>query len=220
MANPTLNVRQRTVLGKKVAKMRRVGITPANIYGHNVESTAIEADTSELDLLLRRAGRTNLIALALDGEPDPRNVLVRAVSRKATTGRLLHVDFLQVSMREKLTVSVPVVLVGEAPVLDITDGVIFQNLNTVDVECLPGDIPDRVEADLSAMVETSSVIHVRDLRVPPNTTILNDPETAVAGVTHGGPETAAEAEAAEAAATAAAESAAAATAQEEAAAEE
>ena len=183
MPDLTLTAARREVLGKKVARLRRTGITPANIYGHNVESTAIQMDTHDLTRLLRQAGRTALITLTVTGEREPRNVIVRDVSRKPTTDEILHVDFMQVSMREKLTVSIPLVFTGHAPVLDSVDAVIIQNLDTLQVECLPGDIPQHIDVDLSTVTDTTSVIHVRDLVTPPQVTVLNEPDTAVVGVT-------------------------------------
>jgi large subunit ribosomal protein L25 len=183
MPNLTLAAQRRTVLGKKVAALRRGGITPANIYGHNVASTAIQADTHDLNLLVRRAGHTSLISVDVEGEREPRSVLVRDLQRKATTGQLIHVDFIQVSMREKLSVTVPIQLTGHAPVLDTTDAMVFQNLDTLAVECLPGDIPQQIEVDVSGLVDTTSSIHVRDLAVPANVTVLTDPDLVVVNVT-------------------------------------
>ncbi|MFN8556176.1 MAG: 50S ribosomal protein L25 [Dehalococcoidia bacterium] len=188
MAKITLNARPRTVLGKKVATLRRAGITPANIYGHNVVSTAIEADTHDLGLLLRRAGRTGLVEVTVEGEREPRNVLVRDIRRRATTGDLIHVDFLQVSMTERLTVNVPLVLTGQAPVLGNSDALVFQNLDSLEVSCLPGDIPDHINVDVTGMTETTSVIHVRDLTLPAGVTAMNDADGVVASVTVQGAE--------------------------------
>ena len=174
MAELSLAVEPRAVLGKKVSALRRSGMTPANIYGHNVPSLAIQADTHTLGLLLRRAGRTGLIALAVSGEAEPRAVLVRAVQRKPTTGDLLHIDFLEVSLREKLRVNVPVTLTGSAPVADTTDSVIVQNLDRVEVECLPSDIPSQLEVDISGMAEPGAQLHVRDIQAPAGVVITTD----------------------------------------------
>jgi large subunit ribosomal protein L25 len=183
MADLALTVQPRTVLGKKVAALRRQGLTPANVYGHNVASTAIQADAHDLNLLVRRAGRTALIQLNVEGEREPRAVLVRDLQRRATTGVLLHVDFLQVSMRERLTVTVPIQMTGTAPVLETTDAVVFQNLDTLQVECLPGDIPQHIDADVSGLTDASISLHVRDLVVPAKVTVLNDPDVVVVSVT-------------------------------------
>jgi large subunit ribosomal protein L25 len=182
MAELALSARPRTVLGKKVRALRRSGIAPANIYGRNVPSLAIEADAHDLALLLRRAGRTNLIQVNVEGEAQPRPVLIRDYTRRATTDQLLHVEFFQVSMREKLSVDVPIVIVGVAPVVDQGNAVVVQSMDTVSVECLPSDIPDRVEADIAVLVETTSNVYVRDLRVPAGVEILTDPDLPVVSV--------------------------------------
>jgi large subunit ribosomal protein L25 len=183
MADLTLHAQRRTVLGKKVRQLRRAGRTPANIYGHNVPSLAIEADTHDLQLLLRRAGRTHLVQLAVEGETAPRPVLVREYTRKATNDDLLHVEFFQVSMREKLTVTVPLRFVGEAPAVDQYDAIIVNALDSVSVQCLPTDIPDHIAVDISSLVDTASTIFVRDLLVPDRVEILTDGDIPVASVT-------------------------------------
>lgn len=183
MAELSITARPREVRGKKVARLRRAGITPANIYGHRVPSTAIELNTQELERLVRRAGRTALVNLHVEGEPEPRAVLVREVQRKPTTDQLLHVDFMQVSMEEPIRVVVPLVAVGHAPVLDTVEGVIVENLSAVEVECLPRDIPQQIAVDMSALTSTDSSIHVRDLAPPPGVTILTDPDVVLFSVT-------------------------------------
>ncbi len=183
MAELSITARPRQVLGKKVARLRRAGITPANIYGQRVPSTAIELNTQELERLVRRAGRTALVNLRVEGEPEARAVLVRAVQRKPTTDQLLHVDFMQVSMEEPILVVVPLVAVGHAPVLDTVECVVVENLPAVEVECLPRDIPQQITVDMSALTSTDSSIHVRDLTPPPGVTILTDPDVVLFSVT-------------------------------------
>jgi len=183
MADLTLRVRPRTVVGKKVKRLRRAGVTPANVYGHNVPSLAIEADAHDLQLLLRRAGHTGLVQLTVEGEASPRPALVRDYVRRATNDDLLHVDFFQVSMREKLNVTVPLRFIGEAPAVEQFDAVVVNALDTVSVECLPGDIPDHIDVDISPLVDTTSTIFVRDLRVPDGVEILTDGDVPVASVT-------------------------------------
>jgi len=183
MAELALRARPRTTLGKKVKVLRRHGITPANIYGHNVASLAVEAETPAVIALLRQAGRTALIQVSVDGESAPRPVLVRNTTRRPTTDQLLHVEFFQVSMREKLTVDVPVTLVGVAPAVEELDAVVVPALESVSVQCLPGDIPSHIDVDISSLVDTSSTLFVRDLVAPPGVEILTDGDIAVVSVT-------------------------------------
>jgi len=183
MATFDLSARPRTTLGKKVKRLRREGIVPANIYGHNVESTAVEVAVLELRRVIREAGHTALVRINLDGERAPRTVLVRRIQRKATTGMPIHVDFQQVSMTERMTVRVPLRLVGEAPVIDEDpELVLIQNLDGIEVECLPGDIPQHVEADVSKMTAIDAQIHVGDIALPSTVTMLTDPALIVASV--------------------------------------
>jgi large subunit ribosomal protein L25 len=182
MADIEIQAEPRVILGKNVAKLRRAGVTPAHIFGHNVDSRSIQVSTIELTHALRAAGGTRLVQLTVAGEREPRNVLVRHISRKPTTDQLLHVDFYEVSMTEKTAVEVPVVLVGEAPIAESGDGMVFQQINSITVECLPANIPDRVEADVSTMSELHSTVHGSDLKLPANVTTTLDPGEVVASI--------------------------------------
>ena len=182
MATIDLSARPRTVLGKKVKRLRREGIVPANIYGHNVTSTAIEAPHLELRRVIRSAGHTGLVRINLDGERAPRTTVIRSIQRKFTTGDVIHVDFQEVSLTEKMTVRVPVMLIGTAPVSDL-GGLVVQILDHVEVECLPGDIPSHFEADISGMIEMTSQVQARDLPLPENVTLLSDDTLLIASVT-------------------------------------
>jgi large subunit ribosomal protein L25 len=182
MATIDLSARPRTVLGKKVKRLRREGIVPANIYGHNVTSTAIEAPHLELRRVIRSAGHTGLVRINLDGERAPRTTVIRSIQRKFTTGDVIHVDFQEVSLTEKMTVRVPVMLTGTAPVSDL-GGLVVQVLDNVEVECLPGDIPSHFEADISGMIEMTSQVQARDLPLPENVTLLSDDTLLIASVT-------------------------------------
>jgi large subunit ribosomal protein L25 len=165
MANSELQVAPRTVLGKKVAQLRRDGKTPANVFGHRIESAAVEADTVELTHLLRGITRNAIINLSVAGEPAPRTVVIRDVTRDAVTGKLLHIDFYQVSMTEKMRADVPVVLVGTSDAVATYGGVLLQTLETVQVEALPNDIPTQFAADVSRLAQLEDALHVRDLDV-------------------------------------------------------
>jgi large subunit ribosomal protein L25 len=179
MAEIELQAEPRTVLGKKVARLRRSGITPANIFGHNVASQAIQLSTVDLTHTLRAARGTHLVRLSLAGEQAPRMVLVRQISRKPTTDQLLHVDFYEVSMTEKTTVEIPIVLVGSAPIAESGDGLVIQQIQSLAVECLPGDIPDHIEVDLSPLVEMHSALHVSDLPLPAGVSTAWEPTDVV-----------------------------------------
>jgi len=183
MADIELSVKPRRVLGKKVAALRRQGVTPANVYGRNLESKAVEVETVVLTHLLRSAGRNVIIDLHIEGEGSPRPVMLRAVQREPATSRLLHVDFYQVSLTQKMRTEVPLILVGEAPAVAEFGGILLQSLDSITVEALPGDIPAHVEVDVSTLARIDDAVHVRELPIDPTKVyVMTDAEQVVAKV--------------------------------------
>jgi len=174
-----LEVTNREILGKKVKHLRRQGITPVHLFGHSIESLALQCDTGELERVLAQAGQTGLIGLKLDEEKKPRTVVVREFDRDWRRGKLLHVDFYQVKMEEKIKLEIPVGLVGEAPALKFKDNMLEHELGTLTVECFPAKIPASLEVDISSFTEPGQAIRVKDIALDKDITVLNDPELVV-----------------------------------------
>ena len=179
MAEIELEVTNREILGKKVGSLRRQGITPVSLFGHNVKPMALQCDTVQLQRVLAQAGRARLVGLRIDKARKLRNVLVREVQRNAGTGQLLHVAFYQVRKAEKVSAEVPIALVGEAPALKFKENLLMQELNSLTIECLPDDIPPGVEVDISSLSEAEQAIRVKDIKLDEGLTVLNDPEQMV-----------------------------------------
>jgi large subunit ribosomal protein L25 len=177
-----LQATTREMFGKKVRFLRSQGIIPIHLFGHNVESVALQCDATQLQRVLAQAGKTKFINLKLDKAKRPRNVVVRKVQRDLLTGGLLHVDFFQLRMAEKIKVDVPIVLVGEAPALKSKENTLAHELNSLTIECLPSQIPANVGVDLSPLTEVGQTIRVKDLVLDEGVTILNDPEVLVVKV--------------------------------------
>jgi len=177
-----LKVTNREILGKKVKHLRRQGITPVHLFGHGIESLALQCDAVQIERVLSQAEQTGLISLKLDNEKRPRTVMVRAFDRDWRKGQLLHVDFYQVKLREKLKLEVPVVLVGEAPALKSKDNMLEHELDTLTIECLPAKIPANMEVDISSFTEPGQAIRVKDIILGEDIVILNDPELVVAKI--------------------------------------
>jgi len=176
MKQVELRATSREILGKKVKFLRRQGIIPLHLFGHSVESIALQCDEAQLKRVLAHAGKTRLISLKLDKGKKPRNVMVREVQRDRRTDGLLHVDLYQIKMTEKIRVEVPVVVVGEAPALKSKENMLLQELNSLTVECLPNEIPASVKVDLSSLTEREQAIRVENVILGKEVTILNDPE--------------------------------------------
>ncbi len=179
-----LEATHREVLGKKVRHLRRQHITPVHLFGHNVDSLALQCDTDTLHRVLAQAGKTGLISLKLDKAKKPRNVLTREIQRNPRTGKLLHVDFYEVKATEKIKVAVPIILVGEAPALKLKENILVQELDSLGIECLPDKIPARIELDLSSLTEAEQAIRVKDITLGEGVTISHDdPGLIVAKIT-------------------------------------
>ncbi len=174
-----LKVANREVLGKKVKHLRRQGITPVHVFGHGIESLALQCDTRELEQILSQAGQTRLITLKLAKDKKPRIVVVREFDRDWRRGQLIHVDFYQVKMEEKIRLEVPVVLVGEAPALKSKTNMLAHELGTLTVECLPAKIPNSLEVDINSLTEPDQSIRVKDVTLGEGITVLNNPELVV-----------------------------------------
>ena len=158
-----LTAEPRTILGKKVAQLRRAGKLPANIYGHNVESTAVTLDAHDFGLLYRHLLPTTVIDLRVDGQSRP--VLLAKASASPRTGQLIHVEFKQVNLREKVHATVSVVGTGNSEMMRRGDGILLQSLDSVEVSALPDELPSSIEVDLATLVDFHAAIHVKDLPV-------------------------------------------------------
>jgi large subunit ribosomal protein L25 len=172
MEKQELSVKKRTVVGKKVNNLRRAGSVPGNIFGHGIESLAVEIDGVKLGKVLAKAGTSHLISVSVDGESTPRNVIIRACQRDYRGERIVHADLYQVNMAERIRVTVPISLTGEAPALAAKVGTLMQSVRSLMLECLPGEIPPHVEVNLSPLVELDSAIHVKDLKLKDGIRIL------------------------------------------------
>jgi large subunit ribosomal protein L25 len=181
MEEVILKASRRNVIGKQVGAIRREGRLPAVIYGHRIDPISIELNLHDASKSLTGLAPSTLVTVDLEGETH--KALVREKQRNKITGMLLHVDFLAISMMEKLRAQVFVELVGTAPAVKEMSGVLMSGANEVGVESLPQDLPERLVVDLAGLEKIGDGIYVRDLVVPEGVKILDDPDTMIALVT-------------------------------------
>lgn len=177
-----LSAEIRTAVGSGVNALRRSGKVPAIVYGHNVPNVPIQLDAREVTNTLRKAGRNTLITLNIAGKDAPQMVLTREVQRDPIRRTIQHIDFYAVSMTEKITASIRVILAGEPEDVKSGTGVLLQERDTLEIECLPSDLIEAVTIDVSKM-KVDDVVRVKDVIVPPGITLLDDPEDEVVRVT-------------------------------------
>lgn len=182
MADLTLKAAKRDILGKKTRFLRRRSITPTHLFGHGIESLALQCDTAELQRLITQGGTTRLIDLKIEAEKRPRSVFIREIQRDVLNGQLLHVDFYQIKKTEKITADIPILLMGEAPATRSKENIIYQELTQLGVECLPENLPPQIEIDLSSLEEANQAIYVRDIILDPDIAVTTDTDQLVVKV--------------------------------------
>jgi large subunit ribosomal protein L25 len=176
MADTGLKISKREVTGKKTRFLRRQGQTPAHLFGHGVDSLALQCNTDELQDMINRKGTTRLLSIKIGGEKETRSVFIREIQRDALTGLLIHVDLYQVNKSEKIKVALPIVLKGTAPALKQKNNIIEQILTELTVESLPEDLPPQIDIDLGVLTGSNQAITVRDLHLKPDVTIDANPD--------------------------------------------
>lgn len=177
-----LRAERRNIFGKKTKRLRRVGFIPATLYGPRMEPVSLQVQERDLRRVLDRAGTSHLISLRIDEADKPRMTLAREIQRDLITHSLLHVDLYEVVMTEKTTAEIPISLLGEAPVVAQKTGLLVRGLDSVQVQCLPGELIESIEVDVSVLRETDEVILVKDLPVDEAIEILTNPEEVVVKV--------------------------------------
>jgi large subunit ribosomal protein L25 len=174
-----LGAQLRSVTGKKVKRLRLQGLMPLVVYGRKSDSVPIQAVTTDVAQAFALSSG-QLIALTIEGESEPRMVLARDIQRDFITGAYLHADLYQVDITETVQVEVPLAIVGEPHLVDIGEAVLSVVLNSVEIECLPTDIVQSFEVDVSTLVTMDDAIYVSDLDVPDSITVLTDQEEMIA----------------------------------------
>jgi large subunit ribosomal protein L25 len=170
----------RQELGRKTNKQRKAGQIPAVIYGHGVKSEPLYVGAKDFSKVFGEAGESTLITLEIDNKK--RNVLIHDVARDPLSEQFLHVDFYQVKMDEKLKAKVPLNFIGESNAVKAEAGVLVKNLQEVEVEALPKDLPHHLDVDIGALQTFEDHVFVKDLNVSDSVKILAEADEIVASV--------------------------------------
>jgi large subunit ribosomal protein L25 len=173
MEKVVLKATKRDVTGKQVSALRRAGKLPAVIYGRRTDPVSITLDAHVAGLALNKVGSSSLITVDVDGKEYP--ALVRERQRDYIKGTLKHVDFLAVSLTETIRAEVRVEITGLSPAVKDFNAVLVTGLHAISVECLPTDLPDHVDVDISGLAQVGDGIHVGDLQISEKVQILTDP---------------------------------------------
>ncbi len=180
-ARPTLAAEHREITGKAVNRLRKEGRLPAVVYGHGAGSSNVTIDAHEFELLRKHTGPNSLVDLSVDGK-KPNPVLINSVQVHPVHRRPLHADLFLVRMTEELTVDVPLVSSGESHAVTQLNGTLLHPTETVRIRALPDHLPQSIEYSVESLVDFDIALHVRDLAIPSDVTLLTDGDEIIAKV--------------------------------------
>ncbi len=176
-----LSVKPRTVIGKQVRALRREGWIPLSVYGAHVEARSMQADERSLRLVLNKAGTNRLINLDT-GDGQQHVVITREIQREPISGNFWHVDFMEISLTEKMEIDIPVVLQGTPPLTKSGEGLLIHGLEQVTVRVLPTDLIPEIVLDVAGLVNLNDAIYVSDLKLGNKFEVLTNSEEMLAKV--------------------------------------
>jgi large subunit ribosomal protein L25 len=176
-----LPARKREKFGKANRSLRKAGNIPAELYGRGIANLHLMVKRKDFDKVFQEVGETGIVELVVDGERRP--VLIHSLQRDYLSREVVHVDFHQIRMDEKITAHVPLEIVGESPAVKSQGGILNRTISELEVRALPSDLPSKFTVDISGLTELNQSVYVRDLKIPPGVEILISPETVLLTVT-------------------------------------
>ncbi|KKS33188.1 MAG: 50S ribosomal protein L25 [Candidatus Amesbacteria bacterium GW2011_GWA2_42_12] len=182
MTKHTLQAKLRKIIGRKVKTLRAAGIAPANIFGSDTKSVSIQVSAPEFSKLYKQVGESTLVYLQIEGEKEPRPVMVHEVRKNPVSGQVQHVDFHQVNLKEKVVASVPLVIVGESLAQKDGLGILVQPTSELEIEALPTEMPQNIEVDVSKLSAVNESVTAKDIKLSSGLTLKSDPEAIVAKI--------------------------------------
>lgn len=169
----------RETVGSQIKKLRDSGFLPCVLYGKERKPVNLEVDQKEFLKINKVAGSSTLVKLVV-GEEAPVKVLIHDLQFDPVKGNIIHADFYQVKMSEKLQTEIPLNFIGESLAVKDLQGNLITNKEELEVECLPDDLVSEIEVDISVLKTFDDMIHVKDIKVPEKITVLTDAEEVVA----------------------------------------
>ncbi len=154
--------------------VRRAGSLPAVVYGKEINPLPVQVDAKTFNQVYKQAGESSLVTLEIPGDEE-RIILFKEPQHDPRTGQIIHVDFYQIKLGEKIKTDVPLVFVGVAPAVEEFEGVLVTNKDKLEIECLARDLPKEIEVNLSILAQIDDTILVKDLKLPQGVEVLDEP---------------------------------------------
>lgn len=179
----SLNAKTRKEAGRIVNKLRDKGIVPAVVYGPEAKNLSLQINEKEFIKTFKEAGESSLIELAIDDGKEKRSVLIHEIQKDPITGRPIHIDFFQASLKQEVQVAIPLVFEGVSFAVKDLGANLVKNMSEIEVKALPQNLPHQITVDLSILKNIGDHILIKDLKAPANVEILKKPDEIVAAAT-------------------------------------
>ena len=173
-----LEAKSREIKGKQVKTLRTKDLIPSVVYGHGVDAKDLTVDYRTFEKVLDKAGESSLVDLVVDGK-EPVKVLIQEIQYDALTSRIIHADFRQVRMTEKLEAQIEFNFVGEAPAIKEMGAILVRNMDTISVRCLPQYLVPSISIDLSVLKKFGDMVKVKDIPTPEGMEFLAHPNDVI-----------------------------------------
>jgi len=176
-----LAVQKREQFGKNTVALRGAGFIPGELYGHGIENVHLSIPEKDFAKVFKEAGENTVVNVVVDGKKHP--TLIYKVQYHPVLDTVIHADFYEVRMDEKIKTHVPVEFVGESPAVKGLSGIVVKAVQEIEVEALPGDLPHVIEVDLATLTDIGANFYVKDLKPIKGVEVLPDPETVMVTIT-------------------------------------
>ena len=176
--NLKINAQKRKIIGKKVRQIRQEEKLPVVVYGKGKKSQSLIVDQKDFLKIYKEAGRTTLVDLSIDDKVSFKT-LIHDIQKHPVTDEILHIDFYQVKMDEKIKTEVPIVFEGISKAVDEKDANLVKNKDIIEIEALPNDLIHEIKVDISPLENYDDAIYIKDLKVPQNVEIIGESDEIV-----------------------------------------
>jgi large subunit ribosomal protein L25 len=176
-----LDAESRLEASDKAKTLLLKGYVPAVLYGAKTDNRVLKVKKRDFEHVFAEVGETHLVDLVIDGNDNAR-VIIKDIQRDPNKSSIIHVDFYQVDMKKKIEVQVPLHFINEAPAIRELGGTLVKNIDILDIKCLPGDLIDKIDIDISVLKTFEDEIKVSDIKLPADIEIMNDPREMIVQV--------------------------------------
>lgn len=174
-----LNAQLRTVMGSKVKQIREDGFIPAVLYGKGQDPIALQVPNKDFNKTFKAAGESTLVYVSVDGETYP--TIIHDIARHPASDAIIHADFYKVNLSEKIKTKVPVVFSGESAAVK-EGGILIRNINELEVEALPQDLPHEISVDISSLVAFGDQVLIKDIKLGDKVQVHGLPDDIIATI--------------------------------------